>query len=512
MSAADTPGAPAALLPVVVVGAGPTGVTVATLLADHGVPVLVLDRWADVFPRPRAVHLDDEVYRILDMLGVAHEFAAISRPARGLRLLDRDHRVLMEFDRSGNSPDNGHPRANMFDQPDLERLLRANAARRERVTFRGDVDVNSLTDHGTHLDVRGVDRGTGAELVWRAAYVLGCDGANSTVRTSIGSAYQDLGFEQRWLVVDVETKTELRLWEGVHQVCGAERAATYMRVGDTRHRWEFQLLDHEQPGDFGTVGDLAPLLRPWIASIPQDELRLLRVADYTFRAAIADRWRRGHVFLLGDAAHLTPPFVGQGMGAGLRDAANLGWKLAGVIGGSLPESVLDTYEAEREPHARAMIQLARATGIVMTAGGRPGDLIRRLAAPLLARIPRLPSRLVDGATPPLRRPDDGGPPRRDRLAGRLVPNAVIDGVALDSAARRSWLLVSRDPVAPRERQLLENHGCLVVHAREGRLADWLHSGRSRAALVRPDRTVHLAHPRTSVVTAAGLGVVVHGML
>lgn len=493
------------VLPVVVVGAGPTGISVAILLADQGVPVLVLDRWAEPYPQPRAVHLDDEVYRILEMFGAADDFAEISRPALGLRLLDRSHRVLTEFDRSGVAPADGHPRANMFDQPVLEQLLRDHAARRDGLCLRGGVEVTSLTDRGDHVEVAAVDRESGAALGWRAAYVLGCDGANSRVRESIGASYEDLRFEQRWLVVDVETTRELGLWEGVHQVCDAERAATYMRVGETRHRWEFRLLDSEHAGQFGTVSDLAPLLRPWVPSVPEDELQLVRVAEYTFRAKVADRWRSGRVFLLGDAAHLTPPFVGQGMGAGLRDAANLAWKLAGVLDGALPESVLETYESEREPHARALVELARMTGVVMTAGGRFGDLLRRVVAPQLPHVPGLAARLADGTTPPLRL-DGTGRAKGDRLAGRLMPNVVVDGVDLDASTRGAWVLVSRDPVAPSVRASLRDHGCVVVHASAGPLAAWLESGRSRAALARPDHTVHLSHARTPTVTAEALQV------
>lgn len=500
------------VLPVVVIGAGPTGVAVATMLADGGVPVLVLERYAEVYPQPRAVHLDDEVYRVLDMLGVADEFAAISRPALGLRLLDGSGRVLMEFDRGGVSPAGGHPRANMFDQPDLERLLRTAAARRAGVTLRGDVEVTGLTDHGSHVEVRGVDRSTGEEEMWQATYVLGCDGANSLVRAAIGCSYENMGFEQRWLVVDVETEADLDQWEGVHQVCDAHRAGTYMRVGQTRYRWEFQLQDSETADHFSTVDDLIPLIAPWVESVPHAELELLRVAEYTFRAAVADQWRQGNVFLLGDAAHLTPPFIGQGMGAGLRDAANLAWKLAGVIAGRFPRSLLDTYEAERKPHARAMVKLARATGVVMTGGGRWGNAVRRVSGPALARVPHLGSSVIAGVTPRLRPPRDPRARRGDRLTGRLVPNALVDGVAIDTLSRGRWALISMDAVDAGEREVLESHGCVVVRVSDGRLCEWLLWGRSRAALVRPDRSVYLSDPHADAVVAAALGIVVKGLL
>lgn len=278
--------------PVVIVGAGPTGITAATLLSQHNVPTLVLERWPDIYPQPRAVHLDDEIYRILARLGVADEFAAVSRPAAGLRLVDRQQRVLAQFDRSGPSPRSRHPRASMFGQPELEQVLRTNLKRHPLVTLRSDVDVTSVVPDGTGLvEITCTNRATGLSESLTARYVLGCDGANSLVRASIGAQMTDLGFEQRWLVIDVETAADLDQWDGVHQLCDPERAGTYMRIGETRYRWEFQLEDAETPADFADIASLRQLLRPWIREMPDDTLRLVRVAEYTFRAQLADRWR-----------------------------------------------------------------------------------------------------------------------------------------------------------------------------------------------------------------------------
>ncbi len=375
-------------VPVVIVGAGPVGVTAAILLAREGVETLLLERWPEVYPRPRAVHLDDTGYSILARSGVAAGFAGISRPALGLRLLDRNLAVLAEFRRSGTG-EHGHPRANLFDQPDLERLLRAELAGHPQATLRGDCEVTAIRApaDGGPVDVEYSDRGTGAGHRVRAGYVLGCDGANSLVRTAIGGRVRDLGFEQRWLVVDVATKADLGHWEGIHQVCDPRRPATYMRIGASRHRWEFRLRRGESAADFASIDALRPLLRPWTGPLPAAELTLIRSAEYTFRARLAVRWRSGRVFLLGDAAHLTPPFIGQGLGAGLRDAADLSGRLAGVLQGLLPEAALDGYEAQRKPHVRSVIRLAVLTGRVMSGGGRAGELLRRLIAPRLRLLP-----------------------------------------------------------------------------------------------------------------------------
>lgn len=374
-------------VPVAVIGAGPTGMAAATLLAQHGIETLLLDRWPEVYPQPRAVHLDDEVYQILERIGVADGFAAISRPALGLQLVDERHRVLARFRRRVGR--RGFPQANMFDQPELERLLRDNLTRFPQITMRGGVEVVELQP-GTPARITLAD---GEVIV--CDYVLGCDGANSMVRTRIGAAMRDLKFDQRWLVVDIATTADLRQWDGVHQVCSAHRAATYMRIGDTRYRWEFQLRAGESASDYPDLAALRPLIAPWVPH--GTELELVRVTEYTFRAQLADRWRRDNVFLLGDAAHLTPPFIGQGMGAGLRDAMNLAGKLAGVIDGDLDARVLDTYERERKPHARRMIRLALTVGRAMTGGGRTGDLARHALATVLT-APRAAARRLRGKT------------------------------------------------------------------------------------------------------------------
>lgn len=490
--------------PVVIVGAGPTGVTAATLLAQYGIESLVLDRWPDVYAQPRAVHLDDEVYRIIARLGIADEFAAISRPALGLRLLDSTHDVLAEFARDPGARAHGFPQANMFDQPELEALLRANLKRYPQADLKGDVEVIDIATHGQGpVRITAVGRVDGEQHTVTADYLLGCDGANSLVRSRIGATMHDLRFEQRWLVVDVETSADLRQWEGVHQLCDPRRAGTYMRIGDTRYRWEFRLHHDESAADFDTIAALEPLIRPWTAGAATAELRLVRVTEYTFRAQLADRWRDGRVFLLGDSAHLTPPFVGQGMGAGLRDAMNLTWKLAGVLSGTLPPALLETYEEERKPHARSMIGLALNVGRAMTAGGELGRLARRFIVPRMHLLPGLRARVLDSATPALRGSGLARTSwRRRALIGRLCPNSLLDNDSrLDDEIGAGFAVLSTAALTMAQRELVEGRGA-VVHIARGELAAWLRGHHATAAVIRPDRTVMRAGHDVAAVCAA----------
>ena len=272
-----------------------------------------------------------------------------------------------------------------------------------------------------------------------------------------------------------------------------------MRIGADRYRFEFQLLDGESTADFSSVPALQPLLRPWNGADPtRVGLQLVRVAEYTFQARVAQRWRAGPIFLLGDAAHLTPPFIGQGMGAGLRDAANLAWKLTAVLRGDLPESDLDSYQAERRPHARAMIRRAMAVGWVMTRGGRAGDLLRSALLPGYTGC-----RESTGGSwrrdPPLRRSTLVRPaPVRRGLAGRLCPNAVLDPSSrFDDRAGGRFALLTDLPVGTGHAARGGAGRCTVLRVDPSdRLGQWLANGDARAALVRPDGTV-LAAASTS---------------
>ena len=483
-------------VPVVIIGAGPAGIAAATLLGQYGVECLVLDRHETVYPLPRAVHADDEVHRIIARLGIGDEFAANSRPALGLRLIDPKMQVLTEIPRSTElSAAHGFPQMNMFDQPELEAMLRANVKRYPQVTIRGNVEVTSVTQsQPDRVRVSFLDRLRGGEQSVQASYVLGCDGANSLTRAAIGAHMYGLPFTQNWLVIDVNTDADLNRWEGCDQLCNPERAGTYMRVGETRYRWEFQLLDGETTANYKTIADIEPLVRPWLGDIPADALELVRVTSYTFRAQVASRWRDRNVFILGDAAHLTPPFVGQGMAAGLRDALNLTWKLVGVLDKTLPESVLDTYEEERKLHAAAMILMAVSVGAAMTGGGRLGDLVRHVVFPRMQnmRLPGTRTSAAEGVTPGLRRSalviksrTPGG------LAGTLCPNPVLgDGLRFDEVVGNGFALITSSPLTSAQRNALRSRGAAVVDAASGsELEGWLRKGRATAAIVRPDRVV-----------------------
>ncbi|WP_405728875.1 bifunctional 3-(3-hydroxy-phenyl)propionate/3-hydroxycinnamic acid hydroxylase [Streptomyces sp. NBC_00028] len=485
-----------ARVPVVIVGAGPVGVTAALLLARRGVPSVVLERHQDVYPLPRAVAMDDEVRRILQAADVHEEFTALARPANGLRLLDARHRVIGEFRRSGHGH-HGFPQTSMFDQPELERLLRKALARRPECELRGGVEVVAIDQNGAG-PIRVTFRSDGSESpeYLEADAVLGCDGAASLTREVIGAGWEDLRFEERWSVIDIRTHLPVRCWEGVEQVCDPSRAATFMRIGEDRYRWEFRLRDGEDL-DGGRVREL---IAPWIKEPYDGDVEVIRQAQYTFRARVADRWHRGRVFLLGDAAHLTPPFIGQGLCAGMRDAYNLAWKLSLVLQQNADERLLDTYEAERKPHARRMIRLAVAMGWAMTGGQGRGAALRRNLVSTACRIPVVREAAGRDLSPAL--VHSALIRRRGRLgerglAGTSCPQPWVEidagRVRLDALLGDSFAILTAVPAAPWLQALAEGLGAQIVGTDDlgddGALAAWLRRGQADTALLRPDRVV-----------------------
>ena len=232
--------------------------------------------------------------------------------------------------------------------------------------------------------------------------MLGCDGANSTIRQLAGITMEDLGFTERWLVVDIKAEDGLDTWDGVEQICDPARPATFMHITGDGYRWEFQLGDGEDEAGLITPAALGALLRPWTGRGDLDGLEIIRSTSYTFRARLASRFRAGRVFLLGDAAHLTPPFIGQGLAAGLRDADNLAWKLAHVLTGRAGPDLLDSYETERRPHARALIKKAVRVGWAMTGGQDRAAAVRRIVLAAAVRSDRICQAMGSTATPRLR--------------------------------------------------------------------------------------------------------------
>ncbi|MGB1161316.1 MAG: bifunctional 3-(3-hydroxy-phenyl)propionate/3-hydroxycinnamic acid hydroxylase [Alphaproteobacteria bacterium] len=346
------------LYDVAVIGYGPTGATLGNLLAAQGVSVLVIDREAEMYPLPRAVHFDDEVMRVFQTVGIAEDLQEKVYINPGMKFVDEDQNLLLDWPRPQEITVHGWNASYRLHQPDLETLLRDRLEQEASAEIMTCFDVTSIQEHEDHVTLSGTTQG-GKTEIFKARYLVGCDGANSLTRQVIGGEMDDLGFEERWLVVDALLKrSRPDLGDHTMQFCTPDRPMTYCRNPGDRRRWEMTIKDEETDAEIREPARVWDLLSRWITP---DDAELERRAVYTFRSQVATRWRSGRLLIAGDAAHLTPPFMGQGMCTGIRDAANLAWKLIACLNGA-DEALLDTYPAERAPHARAYVETATRLG------------------------------------------------------------------------------------------------------------------------------------------------------
>jgi 2-polyprenyl-6-methoxyphenol hydroxylase-like FAD-dependent oxidoreductase len=478
---------------VAIVGYGPVGNTLAILLGQLGREVVVLERWPQPYPLPRAVHFDHEVGRIFQCCGIGDELRTISESADGYEWRNGTGTTLLRFGRAGDSP-SGWPLSSMFNQPALEAMLDERARTLSSVSVRRGVEVVGLDQDDDAVVVHAADGSHD-----RVRYVVGCDGANSTVRELAGVHTLDLGFYYDWLIVDV-ILDEPRIFDPLNvQICDPTRPTTAVSGGPGRRRWEFMRLPHE------TIDELNDEARPWELLAPWDvhpgNARLERHAVYTFSARYAEQWRKGRVLLAGDAAHLMPPFAGQGMCAGVRDAANVAWKLDLVLRGLASDALLDTYQAERLRSAKQVIDFSMELGKVICVADA-GEAAARDAA----MAPSVGSEPVD--PPSLPGLSAGVIHRAAPHAGELFVQGTVNGRWFDDVHGAGWRLVTVDDdtaaIDATNREWFESIGGKVVPLREPDVVyrRWFGEHNAVCALQRPD--FHLYGTATDAAGASAL--------
>jgi 3-(3-hydroxy-phenyl)propionate hydroxylase len=467
---------------VVIIGCGPVGAMLANLLGLQGISTLVLERAAEIYDLPRAVHFDDEVMRLLQTVDLAQAMQPFVHVSPGMKFVDDAGRRLLDWPRPQDVGRQGWHASYRFHQPDLERVLRQGVARWPSVTVQLRAEAFALEQECDAVMVRYEDLATGSLLRCQARYVVGCDGARSLVRRMMDAPMEDLGFHERWLVVDAllrRPRPDLGDWSV--QYCSKQRPATYVRGTGDRRRWEIAVLPDEDECTITQRAKVLELLKPWV--IPE-EIDLERAALYTFHSAIAPHWRSRRLLIAGDAAHLTPPFLGQGLCAGMRDAGNLGWKLARVLRGQNHDSLLDTFHSERAPHVREYIELAvRLGGLINTKAMQavvPGSVLDGGDAAQMTSIkPRLGPGLAAGWHGP---------------SGDIAPQPTLsDGIRLDDrVGYRFAALLKPDFAASLPAETIEHltsREVIIVDGDAPEQQAWLHTIDAPAVLVRPDRYV-----------------------
>ncbi len=475
---------------VAIVGYGPAGAALANLLGMSGLKVALLEREPSIYHMPRAISLDGEGMRLFQTIGLAETLLPKLGLSRNIRHVNTEGKLLVLIARGGIGPD-GWNHAYRFYQPELEDVLRAGVDRYGNVDVRLRCDVFALDEADDHVKVRYENLANGELAALTARYVVGCDGARSTVRRFMGPALQDLRSHERWIVLDMildrppagvpEAADETGQIVDAIQYCDPARPTTFIPMPGKRHRWEFMLMPGDDPLRIVQVDQIYNLLKPW--KIVPATSQIERAVVYTFHSSLATRWRQGRLLLAGDSAHQMPPFLGQGMGSGLRDVINLAWKLRDVVDGRALESLLDSYQTERMEHVRAYIEVAVELGGVIQATDpekarqRDAEL---LANPTMIRplTPRLGPGLHGSAAAP---------------AGTRAEQPILgDGRRLDDRVGYRFAMLAAPDLAielPQKMlRALEETGIAVVTA-DGDASDYLTRTGARAIVIRPDRHI-----------------------
>jgi flavoprotein hydroxylase len=341
---------------VAIVGCGPVGLVLGIVVAQRGWRVAVLERYVDQYPFPRVVAFDGETARNFATAGLNENMYELGEPVDEYDFQNAAGETLLHL-HSPYEPDrDGWPKAIVMHQPTFEAALREHARSLPDLQLSVGHKVEQITDHGDHVEIAG----TGFEHPITASWVVGCDGANSFVREVIDTPIIDLNFEHDWLLCDVVFHEQRTFVPNDVQICDPRRPTTIVSSGRGHRRWEFMRLPGETIEELSKVETMWRLLEPH--GVTPDNAELSRHIVYTFKANIVRDWRRGRLLLAGDSAHLMPPFIGQGMCSGVRDAVNLGWKLDLVLRGISTDKLLDAYVLERDPHVRRTTDLAIEVG------------------------------------------------------------------------------------------------------------------------------------------------------
>jgi 3-(3-hydroxy-phenyl)propionate hydroxylase len=523
----------AADVDVAIVGAGPAGATLANLLGCYGIKVVVLDREADVVEEPRAVGIDDEAIRTLQSFGAAERVLDDAVRNAPIRYYDSTGKVLAHV--APSERPYGWPRRNLFFQPNLERVLRASLAAYPSVTLATSTEAVGLEQSRdvVVLSTRHEDRTS----TIRARYVVGADGGRSFVRDAVGVGLEGDTAPMKWLVVDVDHDT----WDAPYSAVytSPHRPCMTIPLPFGYRRFEFQILDDEDPDQMVRPEQVARLLARFYpaGNVPS----VARARIYWHHSRTAETFQQGRVFLVGDAAHLQPPFFGQGMNSGIRDVTNLAWKLAFVVLGRAGPALLDTYDLERRGTARAMVAFATGIGRLYRPRSRATEVARNALFRGVQRVPGGRDYILQMKYKPIPRYTEGfvltgtaGSDKRS-LVGRAFPQplvrrldgqrALLDDVlgnrmalllltagaaeTIDREVLRRWLAIDGTVVEfhvppayrrvgqrdPTEREDLGSDGVTAVYDIEGGLRDLLlGQPRNETYLVRPDRYVAAVGP------------------
>ena len=466
---------------VVIIGFGPTGGTLANLLALHGFSILIVEKEKSFYPLPRAVHFDDEIMRVFQTIGITDKFLKHTIINKGTKFVNSKNKEVLDWPRPRSVTENGWYPSYRFHQPDLERKLRGRLKDFKKVTIMQNTKVVNLKEDKSSVKIilENVNNKIVKEI--SSKYVVGCDGANSTTREQIKAKFQNLGFTQKWAVVDLILKKDKKeLPDRTIQYSNPKRPATYCRNVGKRRRWEFAINDSESEKKVLSNSYIWNFLKPWLK--PSDAF-MERKTIYTFQSAISKNWKKGRVFLAGDAAHLMPPFMGQGMCAGIRDASNLAWKIANCLRNKFNETLLNTYQSERSLNVKEYIETTM----------RMGEFVNAVESIQITDNIRSDNKGIKSMQSIKPKLGKGLGNLKDKNRGKTFPQFKLkNNKTLDNNFSKKGMIVLSSDVNPKTSKYYS-----ILKAKNfSNVSRYLKNIKSKAILVRPDRFI-LASARSN---------------
>lgn len=462
---------------VAIVGYGPTGVTLANLLVKQGLKVLVIEREPHILQLPRAIRFDAECMRIFQTIGIADKLENELAPGPGMKFVDAEGSLLITWERPTNKGLQQWSSAYRVHQPDLEAVLREHVENHPLLTLQLRHEVYKIDEHPEQCTLYFENLANGSLQQASAKFVVGCDGARSLIRRLIGTTFEDLDLHSRWLVVDFISKNNLNdLGDYSIQFCDPKRPMSYIKGTGPRLRWEIMVMPEDNIQNLTQPETIWKLLNQYIQP---ENATIERAAVYTFHALLAKKWYKNRLIIAGDAAHQTPPFMGQGMAAGIRDASNLAWKLYEIIRNDQSLELIENYHSERISHVKEFIQGAVNFGKIIQNYCADTEYEQQVSQlkNFITPIPKLGSGFFQDT---------------DLLNGQISPQFLLADQCLsdDVAGYHFTLLVLpeyRDEVE--ELDLQEHENLSVIYAECVSSKEWLTQHQAHAILVRPDRYV-----------------------
>ncbi len=472
---------------VAVIGYGPTGATAANLLGQLGLKVLVIERDPDIYSRARAISTDEEVLRVWQSVGLAERLQRDMLPGRPVAFVDADGRPFIETVIYGRGC--GHPSQQFLYQPAVDSVLREGVARFANVEVLLEHECLRVANRTDDVELLLADLRTDTFKRMTARYVIASDGGSSATRGVLGIGYSGRTYGERWVVIDTKVVKEWDAHDRLRFHCNPTRPTVDCPTPLGHHRWEYPARAGEDEKYLTSDEAVWKVLRE--QGITPDHVEILRAVVYSHHVRVADRWRVGRVFLAGDAAHAMPPWIGQGMSAGVRDAANLCWKLAAVLRGQAPDSLLDSYAAERKPHVTEVTRRAVLVGRVITERRPWLAAIRNHVVRALTRIPGANAAGQKFWWIPDAHYDDGFFAAAHPAVGRQIPQPTVDGVPLDDLLGGRWTLLHTGAV-PVGAGAWTAAGASALQMTEPSLVRWLADYKADAVVLRPDGFIYAA--------------------